>query len=216
MSFSGYGVHDDSIAPEKIELVESRVEVEQQAEVLQGKIEGTIEGTIEGGDVSSEMRQYLDKIKAQVMQKEQESNVVLPKEVEPKPKSFLSSFSFMSSTMFDKCAKAPWQPPNSVFPIVWSFLYTVYFVLLAKTWKSKSSRNSLLIGLALNIAWIPAFAYNAKAGLAILAIMIGVAFDTSRRLELDGYHTLNNWFQPYLIWLIFAFTLNMYIVANCP
>lgn len=195
MSFSGYGVQEEQIVeppvPEKVEL-------------------------IEGGDVSSAMREYLDKIKSRVMQKEKESNVVLPTtEAQPK-KSFLSSFNFMSSSMFDKCTKAPWQPPNSVFPIVWSFLYTVYFVLLAKTWKSTSSRNSLLTGLILNIAWIPAFAYNAKAGLAILAIMIGVAFDTSRRLELDGYHTLNNWFQPYLVWLIFAFTLNLYIVANCP
>jgi tryptophan-rich sensory protein len=195
MSFSGYGVQEEQIVepaiPEKIEL-------------------------IEGGDVSSAMREYLDKIKSQVMQKEKESNVVLPTPEAQPQKSFLSSFNFMSSSMFDKCTKAPWQPPNSVFPIVWTFLYTVYFVLLAKTWKSTSSRNSLLTGLILNIAWIPAFAYNAKAGLAILAIMIGVAFDTSRRLELDGYHTLNNWFQPYLVWLIFAFTLNLYIVANCP
>jgi tryptophan-rich sensory protein len=189
MSFSGYGLQEEQIieppVPEKVEL-------------------------IEGGDVSSAMREYLDKIKSEVMQKEK----MPTPEAQPK-KSFLSSFNFMSSSMFDKCTKAPWQPPNSVFPVVWTFLYTVYFVLLAKTWKSTSSRNSLLIGLILNIAWIPAFAYNAKAGLAILAIMIGVAFDTSRRLELDGYHTLNNWFQPYLVWLIFAFTLNLYIVANC-
>jgi tryptophan-rich sensory protein len=122
---------------------------------------------------------------------------------------------FFLSTMFDKCTRAPWQPPKFVFPIVWTFLYTLYIIILNKTWKSESSRGSLIIGLILNLAWIPIFYFNSKAGLAVIAVMIGVAFDTSRRLELDGYHTLNNWFYSYIAWLIFAFTLNLYIALKC-
>lgn len=122
---------------------------------------------------------------------------------------------FFLSTMFDKCTRAPWQPPKFVFPIVWTFLYTLYIIILNKTWKSESSRGSLIIGLILNLAWIPLFYWNSKAGLAVIAVMIGVAFDTSRRLELDGYHTLNNWFYTYIAWLIFAFTLNLYIALKC-
>jgi len=122
---------------------------------------------------------------------------------------------FFLSTMFDKCTRAPWQPPKFVFPIVWTFLYTLYIVILNKTWKSESSRGSLIIGLILNLAWIPIFYFNSKAGLAVIAVMIGVAFDTSRRLELDGYHTLNNWFYTYIAWLIFAFTINLYIALKC-
>ena len=122
---------------------------------------------------------------------------------------------FFSSTMFDKCTRAPWQPPKFVFPIVWTFLYTLYIIILNKTWKSESSRGSLIIGLILNLAWIPIFLFNSKAALIVLAGMIYVAFDTSRRLELDGYHTLNNWFYTYIAWLIFAFTLNLYIALKC-
>lgn len=122
---------------------------------------------------------------------------------------------FFSSTMFDKCTRAPWQPPNFVFPIVWIYLYTLYIIILNKTWKSKSSRLSLIIGLLSNLLWIPMFLYNSKSALIVLAGMIYVAFDSSRRLELDGYHTLNNWFYTYIAWLIFAFTLNLYIALKC-
>jgi tryptophan-rich sensory protein len=130
-------------------------------------------------------------------------------------KSIFSSFNFMSSRMFEKCTKAPWQPPNIVFTFAWTFLYSLYFIILIQTWNLPSSRGSLLIGLALNISWIFAFRYNSKLGLLVLALMIGVAYDTSRRLELDGKHTLNNWFQTYIAWLLFAFSLNFYISVNC-
>lgn len=131
------------------------------------------------------------------------------------PKQAEAKKGFFLSTMFDKCTRAPWQPPKFVFPIVWTFLYTLYIIILNKTWKSESSRGSLIIGLILNLAWIPIFYFNSKAGLAVIAVMIGVAFDTSRRLELDGYHTLNNWFYTYIAWLIFAFTINLYIALKC-
>ena len=123
--------------------------------------------------------------------------------------------SIFGNLNFDSCKKAPWQPPNFVFKYVWFFLYTLYATILLKTWESHSSRNSLLWGLALNILWIPAFMIDPTYGLIVLGIMIGVAFDTSRRLELDGHHHENNWFYTYIVWLIFAFTLNLYVVANC-
>jgi tryptophan-rich sensory protein len=123
--------------------------------------------------------------------------------------------SIFGNLTFESCKQAPWQPPKPVFMYAWAFLYTLYGTILVKTWRSHSSRNSLLWGLALNILWIPAFMRDPTYGLIVLGIMIGVAFDTSRRLELDGYHFENNWFYTYIAWLIFAFTLNLYIVANC-
>lgn len=123
--------------------------------------------------------------------------------------------SIFGNLTFDSCKKAPWQPPKEVFKYVWFFLYTLYATILLRTWESHSSRNSLLWGLALNILWIPAFMIDPTYGLIVLGIMIGVAFDTSRRLELDGHHHENNWFYTYIVWLIFAFTLNLYVVANC-
>lgn len=123
--------------------------------------------------------------------------------------------SIFGNLTFESCKKAPWQPPKEVFKYAWAFLYTLYATILLKTWESHSSRNSLLWGLALNILWIPAFMRDPTYGLIVLGIMIGVAFDTSRRLELDGHHHENNWFYSYIVWLIFAFTLNLYVVANC-
>jgi benzodiazapine receptor len=221
MSFSGYGedaimpnpenlaslpdsvavaIHDTTTelnndsATSEIQVIEQPKVTVDIAEVslMKGGAEGAEGHVLKGGEVKGGAEGQTMKVGAETAKK-----------------------GFFLSTMFDKCTRAPWQPPKFVFPIVWTFLYTLYIIILNKTWKSESSRGSLIIGLILNLAWIPIFYFNSKAGLAVIAVMIGVAFDTSRRLELDGYHTLNNWFYSYIAWLIFAFTLNLYIALKC-
>lgn len=192
MSFSGYGID--------IQLNQNSTEL------------NTLNGLQSQFDIQLP-NEHLDS--ATIIQTENSNVVGGQIQIETPKKSIFSSFNFMSSSMFEKCVRAPWQPPNIVFPIVWTYLYILYFIILVKTWDLPSSRGSLIIGLALNILWIFAFRYNSKFGLLVIALMIAVAFDTSRRLELDGKHTLNNWFQTYIGWLIFAFTLNFYITMNC-
>jgi translocator protein len=209
MSFSGYGVEPFSI-PQPFQS-ETTILHNEPVKDLQIQTSELPYQTIE---LERDSYQNQDKLilsnTTQTIQTNQTTHIE-----GGQSKSIFSSFNFTSSSMFEKCTRAPWQPPNSVFPIVWTFLYTLYFVILIQTWNLPSSRGSLIIGLALNISWIFAFRYNSKFGLLILALMIAVAYDTSRRLELDGKHTLNNWFQIYIAWLLFAFSLNFYISVNC-
>jgi tryptophan-rich sensory protein len=223
MSFSGYGVESQPLSfsipppPETTVFQNEPIVTDLQIQTSELPIQLEQLEQLEGGivdDSYSYQNQNQDKLILINTTETTQTNQV--NEMKGgQSKSIFSSFNFTSPSMFQKCTKAPWQPPNIVFPFVWTFLYTLYFIILIQTWNLPSSRGSLIIGLALNFSWIFAFKYNSKLGLLVLALMIGVAYDTSRRLELDGKHTLNNWFQTYIAWLLFAFSLNFYISVNC-
>jgi len=110
---------------------------------------------------------------------------------------------------YDKCGKAPWQPPAPTFRIVWPILYTLYAIVLYKEWDDIESRNYLLIGLLLNLCWVPVFTYNVQLALVLLTCMIAVAAKCIMLVE-------NKWlFAPYLGWICFAWTLNAYLALTC-
>jgi tryptophan-rich sensory protein len=123
---------------------------------------------------------------------------------------------------FDKCAKVPWQPPNAVFKIVWPILYTLYVATIVLEWNNAVSRNVLLIGLAMNLLWVPLFIVNTRAALALLAGMIivgimciGLLNRSDEKAGRDGLWRHSLIFGPYLAWICFAFTLNAYLAYNC-
>ena len=114
---------------------------------------------------------------------------------------------------FDTCQRPPWQPPNFIFRFVWPVLYTIYGYILYSQWSNTSIRDILLIGLVLNISWVPIFTKNAQLALIVLTAMIATAALTLKLL----YKARGQWllFSPYMAWLLFAWTLNAYIAANC-
>ena len=111
----------------------------------------------------------------------------------------------------DKCVKVPWQPPGYVFRIVWPILYALYALTLYLEFARPDVRNILLLGLALNLCWVPLFTFSTRLALLLLIAMIVVAVKTLMLLK--GSRALL--FSPYLIWLCFAFTLNAYLAYNC-
>ncbi len=112
---------------------------------------------------------------------------------------------------YDKCGKAPWQPPSAVFRIVWPILYALYAFALYKEWSSEETRNYLLLGLALNLCWVPAFTYNVRLALLLLTCMIAVAVKCIMLMK-----NKNKWIlAPYLAWICFAWTLNAYLAWSC-
>lgn len=114
-----------------------------------------------------------------------------------------------------KSVKAPWQPPDFVFVIAWTFLYTTYGLTLY--WANQSRTRALLWwGLGLNLLWIPVYKYSTKLALVLLIAMIGVATVAQKQLGEDDLHTEAVYQFIYLMWLIFALTLNAYIVLKCP
>jgi len=80
----------------------------------------------------------------------------------------------------------------------------------------------LLLGLLLNLCWVPLYIINIKAALILLFAMIVVAVKSILLLmasdKLAGRSGL--WqhafiFSPYLAWICFAFTLNAYLAIYC-
>ena len=116
---------------------------------------------------------------------------------------------------FDKCKRVPWQPPAIVFKIVWPILYIIYGLLLVLERKNATSRNILLIGLAMNLCWVPLFIVNTQAALVLLAGMIAVGVKTILVLADEDKGVRALLFSPYLAWLCFAFTLNAYLAFTC-
>lgn len=116
------------------------------------------------------------------------------------------------SSPFDTCVRPPWQPPSYVFQYVWPVLYGLYIYTLLSQWNNTRLRDILIIGLVLNISWVPVFAKNSAFALAILTAMILLALQTQKSLRTWVAQLL---FAPYTAWLLFAWTLNAYIAWNC-
>ena len=73
-------------------------------------------------------------------------------------------------------------------------------------------RDILIIGLILNLSWVPVFSKSPTFALIILSAMIWFALKTQSMLK-GGAQLL---FLPYTAWLILAWTLNAYIAWKCP
>jgi tryptophan-rich sensory protein len=123
---------------------------------------------------------------------------------------------------YRKCDRVPWQPPDYVFGIVWPILYVLYALISYLQWNEIESRNILILGILMNLAWVPLFTVNVKIALILLTAMIVVGIKTifvlngsDRRNGNKGIMRRALLFSPYLLWLCFAWTLNAYLALNC-
>jgi tryptophan-rich sensory protein len=124
---------------------------------------------------------------------------------------------------FDGLQKPFFMPPGWIFGVVWPILYALLGISLALVVAEPSSerrRLALMLffaQLALNFLWSPIFfgAHDiALAKWVIFAIAIVAAAAAGQFLRLrKGAGLL---MIPYLIWLIFAATLNITIEALNP
>jgi hypothetical protein len=64
--------------------------------------------------------------------------------------------------------------------------------------------------------WIPLFTINTKLAFLLLLAMIGIATFVQQQLSADGYQLESVFQLTYVLWLIFALTLNAYIALSCP
>jgi translocator protein len=123
------------------------------------------------------------------------------------------------ATWYAGLAKPGWTPPNWAFPVVWNTLYVMMGVSLWLLWRSQHAQARLAIGLfflqlALNAAWSPVFfgLHEIRWGVAIImalaiaiAATIAIAWDVSRAAA---------WLLvPYLMWVIYAASLNSAIAV---
>ena len=111
--------------------------------------------------------------------------------------------------------KAPWTPAGWVFGFAWTFLMICFAVYLAKLSQINNSKKLIAIVLIqyfLNIIWNYLFFNQQEIILGLIDISLltlTVAFILFKYLPVMKYYSLL--ILPYLIWLLIATSLNLYI-----
>lgn len=127
--------------------------------------------------------------------------------------------------VYDSMMRPSFAPPAQVFPVVWSILYTLLgislFLVVKDGLDKPGVRDAVFyyaVSLVLNLLWTPIFfRWNLILFAAIwLIAMIIFAVITAYKFyninKLAGIIMI-----PYILWLIFAFVLNIgYYFLNGP
>jgi len=127
-------------------------------------------------------------------------------------------------TWYAGLSKPTWTPPNWTFPVVWNALYLMMAVGLWLLWdrSAPSKTRSIAIGLffgqlTLNAAWSPVFFALHLTQVALLIIIaLGVLLATTVYHALAVNRAAGWLLMPYLLWILYASTLNAGIVALNP
>ena len=128
---------------------------------------------------------------------------------------------YYKTTKYTKLKKSPLSPPNYVFGIVWPILYllmTVSFFIILKI--NKYSFNSIpliifIIHLFFNFIWTYLFQNYKNKMIALTDLLIVILLTIYIIIEFYKINKLASYLLiPYIIWLCFAFYLNLFIVIN--
>jgi tryptophan-rich sensory protein len=121
---------------------------------------------------------------------------------------------------YDGLKKAPWNPPRWVFGPAWTLLYLTmgyasYRVLSAYTSLKWTALGIYWGQLVVNFTWSPIFfgLRRLKLALAII-ILLWCLIVANLVLFLLVDTTAGALIIPYLLWVSYATTLNLYIVSN--
>lgn len=123
-------------------------------------------------------------------------------------------------TWYPTLVKSSLTPPGQVFAIVWSVLYLLMGISAGLVWNTRTMYSWVLIlmfviQLTLNLLWSFSFFYmqSPVMGFAVLVVLFMVVV-----LYVAGCYTQHKWAAimniPYLLWLIFAGYLNLFVVIN--
>lgn len=121
------------------------------------------------------------------------------------------------SNWYQTINKAPWTPPGWAFGAAWTTIMICFAIYMAYLITSKVDNKTAIIlfsiQLILNIAWNPIFFYFQSVSMGLVCI--------SLLTILIAYLFFNFWkvlkvktlfLAPYLIWLVIATSLNLYIL----
>lgn len=125
------------------------------------------------------------------------------------------------SAWYDELDKAPWNPPSWVFGPAWTVLYVLMAVAVWLVARKGRDRTEVRVALALygiqlglNLAWSLLFFGAQAPGWALvdivaLVVVLAVTLSAFARVNVTAAWLL----APYLAWVLFATTLNLWIVV---
>ncbi|MFC1501093.1 TspO/MBR family protein [Elusimicrobiota bacterium] len=131
-----------------------------------------------------------------------------------------SIFTQMSvNTWYQTINKPAFNPPNSIFPIVWTTLFILMGISLFLVWNEKfddteKKKAYYLFGLQLfvNVLWSLSF-FGLRAPFLALIVLIGLWFLIL--LNITSFYKINKisgyLLIPYILWVSFAGVLNTYL-----
>ena len=121
-----------------------------------------------------------------------------------------------SNDIYETINKPLLSPPGIVFPIVWFILFILMgtsMYLVSKKTKEEEYYKIYFLQLFFNVLWTPLFFglgsfFLALIDLLLLIVLVVLMIKKFKSIEKTSAY-LN---VPYLIWLLFAFYLNISIV----
>lgn len=121
------------------------------------------------------------------------------------------------SSWYALLKKPAWTPPNFIFPLMWTFLYTLMAISLWLVWMSEKKEKRaafFLFGfqLFLNFIWSGLFFYLRSPLLGLIDISflwvaIGATIFIFKRFSFLAASLL----IPYFLWTSYALSLNFFI-----
>ena len=113
--------------------------------------------------------------------------------------------------------KAPWTPEGWVFGVAWTTIMICFSLYLAKLFEHQNSsflRILFTLQVFLNIIWNYLFFNIHQTGVGLLTIILLtlVIFYFFFKFRMDAIKYYKYLLLPYMIWLLLASSLNMYIV----
>lgn len=122
------------------------------------------------------------------------------------------------NTWYSTLNLSPLTPPNYVFPVAWTVLYTILASCGWLIWRASSSANLRLIKclyavqLLLNWCWAPLFFLYRLTGLSLVGLVVmDIAVAMIIYLAYARIRSVSLLMIPYLLWILFATYLNFYV-----
>ena len=122
------------------------------------------------------------------------------------------------NTWYSTLNRSSLTPPNYVFPIAWTILYTIIAICGWIIWRTPSFtrlrliKNLYLMQLILNWSWTPLFFVHHFTGFSLMVLLVmNVAVAMIIYLAYARISIVSLLMIPYLVWILFATHLNFYI-----
>jgi benzodiazapine receptor len=125
----------------------------------------------------------------------------------------LASSNTSDDIWYQNLNKSPLNPPGFVFGIVWPFLYLLMSISAYRTFDQ--TKNLFFIQLFFNALWSWLFFAFQLPMIALLNIWLLIYLNIKVNIKMFIEDKLSSFlYIPYVLWLLFASYLNLFIVIN--